>query len=158
MEEQVNDADRRDADERDVALAVIAAKLGAKVDRLTDAVDRLDKRYAVLESRTGTVERRSARTVAGALLVVAALVIGGLLGYSQVVTSDRLSTVVEDQRRVTQEVLCPLFALVLGGYDPDSRPAGAARDQYVQAFGEFSRLYTKLQCTAPTVPPREPGS
>jgi hypothetical protein len=92
------------------------------------------------------------------LLIAGGMVTGAVLGYSQLVTNDRLDVVVEDQRRVTQEVLCPLFSLVLGGYDPDSRPVGPARDQYVATFAEFSRIYMRLECTAPAVPPRVPGS
>lgn len=141
----------------DAELAATAAELGRKVDRLTDAVDRLDKSHNQLATRTGAVERRSVRTVVASVLAVAILVIGGWLAYTQVVTNSRLDAVVTDQQKVTQQVLCPVFALLLGGYDPETRPPGEARVRYVETFEEYSRIFARLECTTELVPPRQGG-
>ncbi len=141
----------------DAELAATAAELGQKVDRLTGAVERLDESYAQLDNRTGTVERRSTRQVIASVLAVALLVIGGWLAYTQVVTNTRLDAVVAAQDQQRSEVQCPILALLLGGYDPETRPAGEARDSYERTFAEYRRIFALLECTTELVPPRPGG-
>jgi hypothetical protein len=139
-------------------LGTQADKLGRKVDRLTETLKELGER----QTRT---ERLSTRTAVAAVIAIAILAGGSWLGYRQVVTSGQLSMVVgeqqqtaEDQRRVTEDALCPVFALLIGGYDPSSRPEGPAREQYERTFQTFRTSYDALRCTTQFVPPRTPGS
>lgn len=144
----MTDFDKADAAEdlRREDLAVAARELKGEVADLRDAVDNL-------VIRTTRAERATFRTAlaAGVLLVVVALL--GWTAYAQYQTSQRLEGLI-------QRALCPVFALVVGGYDPTTRPEGPARDQYVHTFEVMRAGYDELACrgSAPLVPPRTPGS
>lgn len=121
-------------------LAAAAGGLRNEVSGLRLDVQQFGRRL----SRT---ERVSGRTVlfVGALAVLVLLV--AFVAWQQHETQQRL----ED---VTQQSLCPTFALLLGGFDPSTRAEGAPRDQYVATFESFRRSYEVLRCEAPLVPPR----
>jgi hypothetical protein len=144
----VTDFDKREANEdlRREDLASAARALKQEVADLREAVDHL-------AIRTGRAERATFRTslVASLLLVVVLLL--GWTSYAQHETSQRLEGLI-------QRALCPVFALVVGGYDPATRPEGPARDKYVANFEVMRAGYEELACraTAPLVPPRTPGS
>jgi hypothetical protein len=149
-----------------------ADKLGVKVDDLGVKVDRQTKSLVELGQRQTRTEQMSTRTAVAAVIAIAVLAGGSWLGYRQVVSAAQLSGVVEqqrianqqlaavvaDQRRVTEDALCPVFALLIGGYDPSTRPPGEAREQYERTFQTFRDSYDALRCTAQLVPPRSPGS
>lgn len=125
--------------------------LAASADELREEVARLRLAVQQLDRRTKRAELVTSRVVAA---IVVLLVLLGLVGWSvaaQVRTAERLGAVVELS-------LCPTFALVLGGYNPESRPPGEARDRYERSFSVMRDAYTQLGCTSPLVPPRTPGS
>lgn len=135
----------------DTDLGDRADRLGEKVDGLGVKVDRHTASLKELGERQTRTERMSTRTAVAAVIAVAILAAGAWLGYRQFVLA-------EEQRRVTQEALCPVFGLLLGGYDPSTRPEGPARDQYIATYDTFRTSYGALRCTAQFVPPRTPGS
>lgn len=133
---------------------VPAVAVGGQPDDLAAAAGGLRDEVAGLRldvqqfgRRLTRTERKSGRTVlfVGALTALVLLV--GLVAWQQAATQQRL----ED---VTQQSLCPTFALLLGGFDPSTRAEGPARDQYVATFASFRRSYDVLRCEAPFVPPR----
>jgi hypothetical protein len=134
----------------DTELVATATVLGGKVDRLTEAVQDLNE-------RTTSVERRSVRQAIAAVLAIAVIVFIGWLAYTQVATNERVRDVIVEQERQRADALCPVFALLLGGYDPSSRAPGEAQRAYEETFAEYRRLYATNACTTPLVPPRVPG-
>jgi hypothetical protein len=72
-----------------------------------------------------------------------------LIGYI------KISDLVAEQDRTRAEVLCPLFGIFLGSYDPNSRTEGPAREAYEQAFTTIRHVHADvLHCTDPIVPGR----
>lgn len=103
---------------------------------LVDRVEKLTDELASARKRWSTVFRRS---VIG-WLILSSIIIG--LIFAQV-------------QNLISEVLCPYFSLVVGSYDPESRPEGPARALYVEQFGKIRVIfYEKLECTDQLVPPR----
>jgi hypothetical protein len=149
-----------------------ADKLGVKVDDLGLKVDRQTKALEELAERQTRTERVSTRTAVAVAAAIAILVAAAWLGYQQVVTvgqqavlgaeqqrvNDQLAGVIAEQRRVIEESFCPVFSLLIGGYDPSTRPEGPARDAYVRTYETFRKSYDALHCTGQLVPPRTPGS
>lgn len=104
------------------------------LDRIHVRLDRSDK------------DRRKFITALIALALLA-----GFLGVETV----RLEKAIRDQTEVREEVLCPLYGLILGGYDPDSRSPGPARQRYEDTFRTIREGYGVLSCSAGLlVPPR----
>ncbi len=128
-------------------LASRADLLGKKVDGLTSEVSQLNRRQ-------GRTERLSIRTAGVlALLIVLAMLVG-VLAWQQWVTRDQVAQLVGREVKTRDEALCPLAALLLGGYDPTTRPPGPAREQYEENFRIQREAYAALNCTNPLVPPR----
>lgn len=138
-DDQVSPAEEHRRDD----LATAARELKDEVAELREAVETLTPR---------TVRAEFVARVGIALAL--ALVLGGaVLGWNiiqQRHTSDRLES-------VTQSALCPVFGLLLGGYDPNTRPEGPARDQYMQTFEVMRGAHEALACRGPLVPKREDG-
>jgi cytoskeletal protein RodZ len=142
-------------------------ELKAKLDDLLDKVDGLTKAAEHLTPRVDEMERTGRRARAAlwslGVFVVILGALGALLGkviVDQRDTTAQLTQLVQDQRgttaqltRVVQESLCPVFALLIGAYNPESRPEGAARDAYNQQFSQFSASYQALACRNAIVPP-----
>ena len=105
----------------------------AALDRVHQRLDRSDK------------DRRKFVTALIALALLA-----GFLG----VEAMRLEGSIRDQTQVREQVLCPLYSIFLGAYDPQSRPEGEARKRYEETYVEIRRGYQVLRCTNPIVPPR----
>lgn len=108
-------------------------QLTEEVHRLNSRVDRTDKIWRWL--------------VAGLLLVVALV---ALLGY----VAARAEQTARETDELRGQVLCPLYGLILGGYDPESRAEGEARRKYEETFAVIRDGYGVLHCTTPLVPPR----
>lgn len=109
-------------------------QLTAQVQRLNERADKTD---------------RDKRWLIVGLLLVLALV--GLIGFVTV----RAERTAHEQEQLRSDVLCPLYGLILGSYDPDSRAPGAARDKYEQSYKVFRDGYRALHCTPDQiVPPR----
>lgn len=117
--------------------------------QLTELTDETTKLRVATEGIVPTVqaEQRRSRTTR-ILLGVQALVllIVALLGLA-------LWDVVRQQDRTTQQAFCPVFGLLLGGYNPESRPPGPDRDAYNATFATFTTSYQALECDSPIVPP-----
>lgn len=87
---------------------------------------------------------------------IATVVVLALVAISQGVTITFLfanSTRVES---VVQRSLCPLYDLIVGSYNPNSRPEGVERAQYEQAFVLMRAARDELECRTPLVPPASP--
>lgn len=115
-----------------------AAELADQVEGLRLAVEQLD-------ARTTRAERASTRTATAAVILFILVALAGWNVYQQRETADRLES-------LTQRSLCPVFGLVLGGFNPETRPAGEARTQYIETFDVMRGAYDELRCTAPFVP------
>jgi hypothetical protein len=112
------------------SLATSAAELKAEVQELRKSVNQIGPRVRRVEVL--------------ALLCVLA-VIAAVLGFVFVRQADTDSRI---------DGLCPLFALIIGGADPESRPEGPARDQYNATIRVITQAYSQLDCLDPLVPPR----
>lgn len=106
----------------------------------TEALSRVEKRLDRSDS-----DRRRFITALIALTMLAAF-----LGVEAL----RLERSIRDQAEVRDRVLCPLYGLILGGYDPQSRAEGAARQKYEETFVVIRESYATLRCNAQLVPPR----
>lgn len=124
-------------------LARSADDLREEVGRLRLAVEQLDVRT----SRAELVSGRAAGAAASLLILLALM---GWVVWQQYQTATRLES-------LTQRALCPVFALVVGGYDPSTRPEGEARERYSENFDVMRGAYDELRCAAPLVPPRVNG-
>lgn len=124
-----------------------ADRLAGDVAGLSNRVDKLSLSIDQLGRRTSRTERLTTRSAAVVILLVVAMGVVAWVAVGQQRTASQLSD-------LTQLSLCPVFKLVLGGYDPATRPAGDARAQYEQQFGVMRDAYSRLQCTGELVPPR----
>lgn len=122
--------------------------LARSADDLRDEVKQLRLAVVQLGARTARAEKVSIRaaTAAAVLLLLVGLI--GWVVWQQRQTADALES-------LTQRSLCPVFALVVGGYDPSTRPEGPAREQYQRTFEVMRQAYGELRCASPLVPPRE---
>lgn len=129
-------------------------RLASRADLLGEKVDSLTYEVSHLNRRQGRTERLSVRTASVlALLIVLAMLVG-VLAWQQWVTRDQVAQLVQREVKTRDEALCPLAALLLGTYDPSSRPEGPARDKYEENFRIQRSAYAALNCTNPVVPPR----
>lgn len=87
---------------------------------------------------------------------IATVVVLALVAISQGVTIVFLYSTAARQERVVQQSLCPLYSLIIGSYNPNSRPAGPERAQYEQAFVLMRAARDALDCRDPLVPPANP--
>lgn len=113
------------------------------VKRLTDQVERLNE-------RTNRAERDKRWLVVGLLLVLGLV---ALVGYTAV----QAQKTTDDQAQLRNDVLCPLYGIFLGAYDPKTRdrnPDPQARQKYEDAFAQIRHGWTVMDCTGPIVPPR----
>lgn len=54
------------------------------------------------------------------------------------------------------EVLCPLYSVFLGSYNPGTRAPGVDREAYESIYAQFRASYQHLNCTTPLVPKPTP--
>jgi hypothetical protein len=126
-----------------------AKVLADRVGALSDAVEHLDQ-------RTNRGEKAVIGVVAGLVLSVALSVIVGIVLVKQQTITDQISVTQEREAHTRQDALCPLYSLILGSYNPNSRPEGDARQAYIDQFKVMRQAYDALDCTAPLVPPPTP--
>jgi hypothetical protein len=124
-----------------------ARALAERVGGLISAVEQLHR-------RTNRAERVQKYVVFGLLLDLVLSVAVAFVVANQFNASYDLRAAVEREATTRNQGICPLYSLIIGGYNPDSRPAGPARDSYVQAFKTINNAYTALECKQPPVPPR----
>lgn len=133
-------------------LAEQAKILADRVSALSTAVDKLDR-------RTGRSEKTVALVVFGLLLDLALSLTVGIVLFQLNAANNEIRATQAREAQTRQEALCPLYGLILGSYNPNSRPEGEARDKYVQQFDIMRTAYAALDCTGPAgdlVPPRTP--
>jgi hypothetical protein len=120
-----------------------AAALDDDVQKLTGSVDRL-------ADRMNRSDRDRRWFVVG--LIVVAIVVT-MIGWIAVEAARNSRA----QAQLRSEVLCPLYGIFLGAYDPNSRngnPDPAAREKYEDAYAKIRRGWAVMECTDPIVPPR----
>ena len=135
------------AEEARVALAVQAKALADTVGVLAGAVDNLN-------ARTNRTERTTILVALGLAIDLVLSIAVAVLVWSQISVSTDLQVAIARESSTRQDALCPLYGLLLGSYNPESRAAGPARDQYNQAFVTLRNGYDSLDCANPIVPPR----
>lgn len=128
-------------------LAEQAKVLADTVGALALAVDQLDR-------RTNRSERMTIAVAFGLVIdlilsIAVALLIGNLFTLN-----GQLQTAVAREATTRQQAICPLYALLLGSYNPSSRAEGADRDAYNKVFITLRDGYESLDCVSPIVPPR----
>jgi hypothetical protein len=111
-------------------------QLTGEVHRLNDRADRndRDKRWLIV----------------GLLLVVALVALTAFVAV-------RAQQTATEQEQLRNGVLCPLYSVFLGSYDPktrDKNPDPAARQKYEDAFAKIRSGWEVMGCTDPLVPPR----
>lgn len=124
--------------------------LARSADDLTGEVRGLRLAVEQLDRRTARAELVSGRAAAAAAILLLLLGLMGWVVWQEQQTAARVES-------LTQRSLCPVFALVVGGYDPQTRPEGPARDRYIATFEVMRVAYDELGCVAPLVPKREDG-
>ena len=131
--------------------------LSGEVAGLSQATDRLGERIGGLREDLGRLADRQSRTerrgVWTAITVTIALVFVVVAGYLAV-AAQRNS---DEQEQLRNEVLCPLYGIFIGAYDPSSRdksPDPQARQKYEDAYAQIRHGWEVMQCTSPVVPKR----
>ncbi len=127
-------------------LSVGVAELKGEVRGLRLAVEQF-------EPRVTRAERVSTRTAMAATIIAILVVAVGFVGYRGIRSDQEIA---QTNQRV--DGLCPILALVVGGYDPETRAAGPDRDEYIKSFVVMREAYSNLGCTTPFVPPRQSSS
>ena len=122
--------------------------LGDKIEANTLALNQVNDRQDRSE-RKGRVLAMVAVALLGGFLLL------GWVAYQGYRTDRQVTSVVQGS-------LCPVFALVVGGYDPDSRPLnpdgsyeGSPRQAYIDNHLVMKDAYARLECRdTELVPPR----
>jgi 4-amino-4-deoxy-L-arabinose transferase-like glycosyltransferase len=117
---------------------------------LDDDVRKLTDETHRLNDRADRNDRDKRWLIVGLLLVVALV---ALVAY--VAIQARRTADVQDELRA--QVLCPLYSVFLGAYDPrtrDRNPDPQARQKYEDAYANIRRGWDVMGCTDPLVPPR----
>lgn len=132
-------------------LAAVAVELAAEVARLAEAskgqADALERLTVEVRNKTWKTTVKIRWMIA---LVVLCLILSGatLIGYF------RTSDLIANQEVIKGQVLCPMYKIFLGSYQPETRTPGADRDKYEAAFKDMWTQYGALNCTGALVPPR----
>lgn len=128
-------------------------ELASRASELADEVGKLRIATDSLTRRTLRSEKVIAITVVGLVLDIMLSLAVMWAYHVQAEQSDQLAANQEQARKVRDDALCPLFSLILGTYDPTTRPP-AARKSYEDAYNQMHTIYTNLACTTPIIPPR----
>lgn len=128
-----------------------AKALTDKVGSLVLAVDQLD-------NRTGRTERVTMWVVFGLLLDLLLSVAVAFVVGNQFAAAADIREAVNRESVTRQQGLCPLYALLIGTYNPNSRAEGPDRQAYVSTFQTLNEAYQALECKIAPVPPRSDQS
>jgi len=134
-------------EEARVELATQAKALADTVGVLAEAVDNLNR-------RTNKTERNTILVALGLAVDLVLSIAVAVLVTSQISVAGDLQSAIARETSTRQNALCPLYGLLLGSYNPDSRAEGPARDQYNKTFQVMRDGYDSLDCANPVVPPR----
>jgi len=126
-------------DELEDELADEVRALRASVTEVAEVVKRLASRSTVAElaAKTATRTRRFVYVLA-AMSVLGALMTGYLIWNNH-----RVDVL---QRRTSNEVLCPLYELMLRSYHPETQPPERLA-AYEESFTVIRRSYAALRCS-----------
>ena len=117
---------------------------------LDDDVKQLTGEVHRLNDRADRTDRDKRWLIVGLLLVVALVALVAFVAVRAQQTAD-------DQAQLRGDVLCPLYSIFLGAYDPktrDNNPDPEARRKYEDAYVKIRHGWDVMQCTDPLVPPR----
>jgi hypothetical protein len=117
---------------------------------LDDDVKQLTGEVHRLNDRADRTDRDKRWLIVGLLLVV------GLVALVAFVAV-RAQQTAAAQEQLRNDVLCPLYGIFLGSYDPKTRDKNLdpnARQKYEDAFAKIRNGWDVMQCTDPIVPPR----
>lgn len=128
-----------------------AKRLGDNVEALSLAVDQLD-------SRTGRTERVTQWVVFGLLLDLLLSVAVAFVVGNQIAAAADVREAVARESVTREQGVCPIYALLIGTYNPNTRAAGPDREKYIDTFQTLNEAYHKLECKLPPVPPRSDQS
>lgn len=127
--------------------------LTAQAKVLADRVGALSVAVEKLDERSTRNERIAVGVMAGLVLC---LILTSAVVFVLVQLQDnnrRIEAVIDRELQTRQDALCPLYSLILGNYNPESRPEGEARDRYNEQFEVMRGAYQALDCQQPLVPP-----
>jgi len=127
-------------------LPAVAAQLIKTIDELTKSIQELLHRTARSEKQT----RWQWVVIAAVVLIFA---VQGVTTYQQIQTNRTTVQNSQTLASVQGDVLCPLYAVVLGGYNPTTRTEGRDRDTYQATYAVMRDGFARLGCTTPLVPP-----
>ncbi len=118
--------------------------LAARVSALADKTSRLREDVAGLREQLAVTRGRIWWVL---VAMVVAFGMAGGIGITALNTAKANSRV---------DGLCPMLALVVGGYDPSTRAAGPDRERYEASFRVMRQAYVDTGCAAvsPLVPRR----
>ncbi len=125
-------------------------ELDGDVKQLTGEVHRLN-------DRADRTDRDKKWLIVGLLLVVGLVALVAFVAVRAQQASDVAQRSSDEQSHLRNDVLCPLYSMFLGSYDPktrDKNPDPAARQKYEDAFVKIREGWNVMQCTDPLVPPR----
>lgn len=138
-------------DDRRRKLAVIATALGEEVVSLRAAEEQQSKEFSALREE---IKKKNWRTTIKIRWMIALVILDLVLSGAMLVGYLKITDVIDDQEVVRSQVLCPMFNVFIGSYDPGSRTAGPDRDKYEDNFRQMRDQRDALRCTGPLVPPR----
>lgn len=136
-------------------------ELATGLSELIESVTRLRQAVESLVTRAEKSEKRIAGIIA-AVAIDLVFTAGFAFLYWQG------STTQEQLNGTRVQVLCPLYSVLLGAYNPSSRAPGLSRQTYENVFAQLRASYAYLECQTPLVPgpigttpvpvpPRTPG-
>jgi hypothetical protein len=130
------------------------AHLTEQAKALTDEVAGLTLAVEHLDRRTNRNEKVQAFVVFGLLLDLVLSVAVGLVVGNQIAAANDVKTAVEREQVTRNQGVCPIYALLLGSYNPNTRIEGPDRDAYIKIFQNIDASYRALECKQAPVPPR----
>ena len=125
-------------------------ELKRQTRQLDDDVQKLTQEVHRLNDRADRTDRDKRWLIVGLLLVVALV---ALVAFVAV----RAQQNTNEQEQLRNGVLCPLYSVFLGAYDPatrDKNPDPQARQKYEDAYAKIRNGWEVMGCTDPLVPPR----
>lgn len=140
------------------ALRQVVERLSHEITDLTDRIDGNEVRAREEAKLAREEAKRAARTrIALAIIGVIVLAIAFIAWQNYRTNEDQRATAAQ-QESLIRDFICPSTALLVGGYRPDSRPAGDARDAYSDSIDGLRLARERLSCGDELVPPAIPAS
>jgi len=124
---------------------------------LDDDVKGLTSKVVSLSDRLDKIDRDKRWLVASLLGVVALVALVAFVAFRAEETGREAAQTAQAQEQLRAEVLCPLYGIFLGAYDPKSRdnnPDPEARRKYDDAYDKIRAGWAVMGCTDPIVPGR----